>query len=144
MSQDMSFSTPLVVSYVTVVYGERSRCIFINGRLAPATGSVVYAPGCILAKYTSGPLSGLYVNYDSVAGTNGQQTPVGVLSDETFNLTDVNEDIDLTTQDEIFVAGNLWQSKLFATQGADIAAYITAMNGRSWTDANGNQIVHIP
>lgn len=140
-TQDISFGITFEVDYPQVIYGDRSKCQFTNGRLADATGDVVYAPGCILAVYTSGPNIGLYVNYDSVAGTNGQDVPVGVLTDDNFSLTDVESVNNL--QDEILVAGNVIFSTLFATQEADIAAYITARNGLTYT-SDGNVITHLP
>jgi len=140
-TQDISYQTTFTATYPVVIYGDRSRCLFTNGRLAAATGGVVYAAGCILALYTAGASAGYYVNYDSVAGTDGQAVPVGVLTDENFNLTDIVTLNNL--QDEILIAGNVIASTLFATQGADVAAYIAAINARNYV-SDGNIVTHIP
>jgi hypothetical protein len=140
-TQDISYGITFRTDYPVVIYGDRSNCLFTNGRLAPATAGVVYAPGVILAQYTGGTYVGKYVNFDSVTGTNGQDTnPIGILTDDNFSLDNIVTIDNL--QNEILIAGNVYADRIFGTQEADIAAYELAVGAKEY-QSDGTWVLHI-
>lgn len=127
--------------------GDFSLQVLRNGRLAPATDSVVYAPGVILAQYSSGTYSGYYVNYKASA-TAGQGTPVAILIDNNFNLAlDVADGAGTGNLLQCSIGGLFNLDPLFATASdqSDVAAAIAAMGGIIYpVDGSGNQLVKLP
>jgi hypothetical protein len=102
--------------------------------LAASTGGVVYQSGTLLAQYTAGPSIGLFVNYDSVSGTNGQNVFVGVLYDDLIvNGTTVTGQVQIIVQ---LTKGAFYKSALQYTQIADVAAAITQRNAKTVFDYN--------
>jgi len=108
--------------------------IYTMAPLAASTGGVVYQSGTLLAQYTAGPSIGLFVNYDSVSGTNGQNVFVGVLYDDLIvNGTTVTGQVQIIVQ---LTKGAFYKSALQYTQIADVAAAITQRNAKTVFDYN--------
>lgn len=115
--------------------------IYTMALLAPSTGGIVYQTGLLLAQYTSGGNVGKFVNYDSVSGTNGQATFVGVLMDDLLTTGTT-----VTGQAQISVMltkGAYVQEQLFYTQIADIAAAIAQRDAKVVFDYNASPAIHL-
>ena len=111
-----------------------SSILYTMAPLAPAIGGVTYQYGQMLAQYTSGTYVGQFVNYDSVAGTNGANVFVGVLMDDLFTPgTTVTGQVQIAIS---LVNGAYVESALQYTQIADVNAAITARNAKVIYDYN--------
>lgn len=115
--------------------------IYTMSLLAPSTGGIVYKTGLLLAQYTSGSYNGMFVNYDSVSGTNGQATFVGVLMDDL-----IQEGTTVVGQVQIAVMltkGAFVKEQLLYTQIADVAAAISQRNAKVVFDYNSNPAINL-
>lgn len=115
--------------------------IYTLAPLAPSTGGIVYQTGLLLAQYTSGANVGKFVNYDSVAGTNGQATFVGVLMDDLIQIgTTVTGQVQIAV---MLTKGAFVESQLLYTQIADVAAAITQRNAKVVFDYNASPAINL-
>ena len=115
--------------------------IYTQAPLAASTGGVEYKTGLLLAQYTAGPNIGKFVNYDSVAGTNGQQTFVGVLMDDLCPET--TSAVPLAQIAVMLTKGAFVKEQLLSTQTADIAAAITQRNAKVVFDYNASPAINL-
>jgi hypothetical protein len=116
--------------------------IYTMAPLAPSTGSVIYQSGTLLAQYTAGGNVGMFVNYDSVSGTNGQNVFVGVLLDDLIvQGTTVVGQVQIAI---MLTKGAFYKSALQYTQIADVNAAITQRNAKVVYDYNrsGDYLVY--
>lgn len=115
--------------------------IYTVAPLAPSTGGVVYQSGTMVAQYTSGANVGKFVNYDSVAGSNGQNVFVGVISDDLiFNGTTVVGQVQIIV---MLTKGAFIESALQYTQIADVAAAIAQRNAKVVFDYNSSPAINL-
>lgn len=115
--------------------------IYTMAQLAPSTGGIVYQYGLMLAQYTSGGNAGKFVNYDSVAGTNGQAVFVGVLMDDLIQTgTTVTGQVQIAI---MLTKGAYVQEQLLYTQIADIAAAIAQRDAKVVFDYNASPAIHL-
>jgi hypothetical protein len=115
--------------------------IYTQAPLAASTGGIVYKTGTLLAQYTAGGNVGKFVNYDSVAGTNGQNVFVGVLMDDL--LTETTAAVPLAQIAIQLTKGAYVKEQLLYTQIADIAAAITQRNAKVINDYNnGTNLIY--
>ncbi len=115
--------------------------IYTMSLLAPSTGGIVYQTGLLLAQYTSGSFAGQFVNYDSVAGTDGQDVFVGVLMDDLIQTgTTVAGQVQIAV---MLTKGAFVQQQLFYTQIADIAAAIVQRNAKVVYDYASNPAINL-
>lgn len=115
--------------------------IYTLSLLAPSTGGIVYQTGLLLAQYTSGTYNGMFVNYDSVAGTDGQATFVGVLMDDLIQTgTTVVGEVQIAV---MLTKGAFVQEQLLYTQIADVAAAIAQRNAKVVFDYNASPAIHL-
>lgn len=115
--------------------------IYTQAPLAASTGGIVYQTGLLLAQYTAGPNVGKFVNYDSVAGTNGQNVFVGVLMDDL--LPQSTAAAALAQIAVMLTKGAFVQEQLFYTQIADIAAAIAQRDAKVVFDYNASPAIHL-
>jgi hypothetical protein len=115
--------------------------IFTQAPLAASTGGVTYKTGTLLAQLTAGPSIGKFINYDSVAGTNGQNVFVGVLMDNL--ITETTAAIPLAKIAIQLQKGAYIKEKLFYTQIADIAAAIAQRNAKVVFDYNASPAINL-
>ena len=115
--------------------------IYTQAPLAASTGGVIYQTGLLLAQYTSGPNVGKFVNYDSVAGTNGQNVFVGVLMDDL--LIETTAAVPLAQIAVMLTKGAFVKEQLKYTQIADIAAAIAQRNAKVVFDYNANPAINL-
>lgn len=115
--------------------------IYTIALLAPSTGGIVYQTGFLLAQYTSGANQGKFVNYDSVSGTNGQATFVGVLMDDLIQTgTTVTGQVRIAV---MLTKGAFIQQQLLYTQIEDIAAAIAQRNAKVVFDYNSSPAINL-
>lgn len=112
--------------------GNISIAQFLNVQLAPATDGLVYNAGTILARYTSGPNVGKYVNYVT-GGTNGQDVMVGVLSDNrvptNYTTPAANDRLQM-----VYGGANIFLQYLYTPLGtsADVLVALATMGARTY------------
>src|SRR5271165_3282102 len=115
--------------------------IYTMAPLAPSTGGIVYQTGLLLAQYTSGVNVGKFVNYDSVAGTDGQNVFVGVLMDDLIQTgTTVTGQVQIAV---MLTKGAFVEQQLFYTQIADLAAAIAHRNAKNVFDYNSSPAINL-
>lgn len=113
--------------------------LYTQAPLAASTGGIIYKTGLLLAQFTSGPNVGKFVNYDSVAGTNGQNVFVGVLMDDLCPET--TSAVPLAQIAVWLTKGAFVKEQLLYTQIADVAAAITQRNAKSIIDYNASPAI---
>jgi len=108
--------------------------IYTQAPLAASTGGIEYKTGLLLAQLTSGADSGKFINFDSVAGTDGQDVFVGVLMDNQLPVSTAAQPL---AQIAIMLTkGAFVKEQLLYTQIADIAAAVTQRNAKEIIDYN--------
>ncbi len=115
--------------------------IYTQSLLAPSTGGIVYQTGLLLAQYTAGANVGKFVNYDSVAGTDGQNVFVGVLMDDLIQTgTTVSGQVQIAV---MLTKGAFVKEQLLYTQIADVAAAIAQRNAKVVFDYNASPAINL-
>jgi hypothetical protein len=97
-----------------------------------------YKAGVIMAVYTGGPNVGLYVNYDA-AGANGQQTPVGVLTDQNVPYT-----TDAVASATITFANAGFQVAGLTSCSSDVATAMVAIGGKLIPNSGSGNFYWVP
>lgn len=115
--------------------------IYTQAPLAASTGGIVYKTGLLLAQYTSGPNIGKFVNYDSVAGTNGQEVYAAVLMDDLLPESTAAQP--LAQIAVMLTKGAFVRQQLLYTQIADITAAVTQRNAKEIIDYNASPAINL-
>ena len=115
-----------------------------TGPLAAPTGSYVYKKGSLMAKYTSGPNSGQYVNYVA-AGSTGQNVCVGILQSDELSDTQATDGGETISVQLAGMPGlyNFLEAELDVMTSGDITTGMTAMFARRMV-INGIAEWHLP
>lgn len=111
-----------------VIYGTNNLGQYTIGQffLAPATEGTLYVPGLIMARYTAGSNVGMVVNWDGANGTNGQQTPIGILVDQFVNpATSAAPPTNMAVN--VLQIGKVYAAPLAATTGNTVATALAAL-----------------
>jgi hypothetical protein len=125
-------------NYKPIIAMKRELAVIIGVRLAPlveSTGLGDYYAGTVLANYTSGSSSGLFVDYAS-SGASGRQTAVAILLH------------DVATQDTTQAPSSPLAQALFSGYAlkANLASNytsnaLTGLGGKEMTGADGITVV---
>lgn len=122
--------------YKIVIAMKRELAVIRPVRLAPRSSGDVYVAGQVLAKYTSGALSGLFVDYDN-GGASGRADAVAVLLDDQQSIA--TSDAASGNLARALFSGFVFKDALI---GYDASAK-TDLGASEFSDAQGVDIVKI-